>query len=193
MNASLFSSAVDGFGTRVAVIGDQQWSASTPCAEWDVRALVNHVVGELLWLPPLLEGKTIAEVGSQFDGDVLGDDPGATWKMAAAAAQSAAAKPGAQERTVHLSFGDFPGSEYLGQVTTDLTIHSWDLARAVGADDRCDPALIEFVTEFLAPQIEMWRNPGIFATPVNAGADANRQDQLIASTGRAPDWTPGGA
>ena len=95
--------AIDGFGERLKVVGAAQWEAATPCGDWDVRTLVNHVVGELLWLPPLLAGQTIAEVGDRFDGDVLGDDPLATFVAAAAAARAAFGRDGAQDGTVHLA------------------------------------------------------------------------------------------
>src|SRR5690606_38196050 len=126
-----------------------------------------HVVGELLWMPPLLEGATIAEVGDRFDGDVLGADPLRTARGAAAAARAAAEAAGAQERTVHLSFGDFPGAEYLGQVTSDVTIHTWDLARAVGADDRLGEPLVDFTAAFLGPQVDAWRAAGAFGPAVD--------------------------
>src|SRR5215217_2149838 len=104
----LFERAVTRFGDRVAVI-DDQWSASTPDSDWDVRALVNHVLSENLWAPPLLQGRTIAEVGDRFDGDQLGDDPQATWAAAAAASVASVRGDGALDRTVHVSFGDISG------------------------------------------------------------------------------------
>lgn len=185
MDIALMASAIDGFEQRLGAVGAPDWSAATPCDDWDVRTLVNHVVNELLWMPPLLEGKTIAEVGDRFDGDVLGSDPLASFKSAAAAARAATFEPGAQERTVHLSFGDFPGSEYVGQVVSDVIIHSWDLARAIGADDRLDPALLTFVDEFLTPQVEAWRGAGAFGPAVEVGADASAQDRFLAKTGRS--------
>jgi hypothetical protein len=68
----LYRRASESCGQRVLAVRDDQWHAVTPCSEWDVRALVNHLVGENLWVPPLFEGKSIADVGDQFDGDVLG-------------------------------------------------------------------------------------------------------------------------
>ena len=94
MESALMATAIDGFEQRLGAVGATQWNAATPCDDWDVRTLVNHVVGELLWMPPLLEGKTIAEVGDRFDGDVLGSDPLATFKSAAAAAHAAASRAG---------------------------------------------------------------------------------------------------
>lgn len=185
MDTALMADALDGFGQRLDLVDAAQWSAATPCADWDVRTLVNHVVGELLWVPPLLAGRTIAEVGDEFDGDILGDDPLVTWASAVAGALAAASQPGAQERTAHLSFGDFPGSEYLGQVVSDVIIHSWDLARAVGADDRLGAPLVEFVDSFLSPQIDAWRSAGAFGPAVDVAPDADVQDRLLAQTGRS--------
>jgi len=190
MDQALITNAIDGFGQRLSAVDAGKWSAATPCQDWDVRTLVNHVVGELLWMPPLLEGKTVADVGDRLDGDILGADPHATWTSAVADARAAASEPGAQDRTVHLSFGDFPGGDYLGQVTSDLVIHSWDLARAVGASDRLDPTLVEFVDDFLSPQIDAWRGAGAFGPAVDVGPDADTQTKLLAQTGRSPDWTP---
>src|SRR5258708_32717593 len=110
MDAALMNEALDRFEQTLHLVGSDGWDAPTPCADWDVRTLVNHVVGELLWMPPLLEGKTIAEDGDRFDGDILGDDQPVTWPSAAADARAPASQPEAQEGAVHLSFGDFADS-----------------------------------------------------------------------------------
>jgi uncharacterized protein (TIGR03086 family) len=184
MDDAQLTTAIEGFRTRLAAVDD--WGASTPCADWDVRALVNHVVGELLWAPPLLEGKTIDEVGDRFDGDVLGDDPKAAFEAASGPFLTAAAQPGNRERTVHLSFGDFPGSEYLGQLGSDVVIHTWDLAKGADTNDRLDPELVETVYAFMAPQADAWRGAGVFADAVEVGADADTQAKLLGLTGRNP-------
>lgn len=184
------ANGIEEFHKRLKTLDASQWGARTPCAEWDVRTLVNHVTGELLWIPPLLEGKTVPEVGDRFDGDVLGDDPQATWLGAVAGAEAAAAAPGALDGIAHLSFGDFPASDYLGQVTSDAIIHAWDLARALGVDDRWDPAISEFVVAFMDPQIEAWRSAGAFGPAVDVPPGADTQDRLLAQTGRSPSWRP---
>ncbi len=175
---------MDGFGARVRSVGDAQWDAPTPNSDWDVRALVNHLVNEARWAPPLFDGATMAEVGDRFDGDLLGDDPQAAWAEAAEGAVAAAAADGALERTVHLSFGDFPGEFYLSQLITDHVIHAWDLARAIGADESLDPELVGWVYDFLAPQVEGWREAGAFGPAAEAPADADLQTRLLALTGR---------
>jgi len=143
-------------------------------------------VGELLWIPSLVAGKTIAEVGDQFDGDVLGSDPVATFTKAAADVQAAITPPGALDGIVHLSFGDFPGHDYLGQVTSDVVIHTWDLAKGADANDRLDAELVDAVYEFMAPQADMLAGSGVFGTPVEVGADADTQAKLLGLTGRQP-------
>ncbi len=190
MDVALIKLALDGFGNKLDAIGAQQWTDETPCADWDVRALVNHVVNELLWVPPLLNGKTAEEVGDQFDGDVLGSDPLLAWQSAAAEVLVAVLHPGALDRITHLSFGDCPGSEYLGQVTSDVIIHSWDLARAIGADDRFGAGLTDFVNGFLSPQVEAWRVAGAFGPAAEVAPDASVQERLLATTGRSPSWRP---
>jgi uncharacterized protein (TIGR03086 family) len=181
----VMASACEGFSRRVAAVEASQWGRSTPCTDWDVRTLVNHVVGELLWVPSLLAGRTVGEVGDRFDGDVLGDDPLATCRGAATDAVVAAGEPGAQERTTHLSFGDLPGAEYLGQVTTDVIIHTWDLARAIGADDDLGDELVAFARDVLTPQIEMWRGAGVLGPAVEPPGEASDQARFLALTGRS--------
>jgi uncharacterized protein (TIGR03086 family) len=181
----LYARAVDQFGPRVAAVGER-WQAPTPDAEWDVRALVNHVLNENLWAPPLLAGSTIAEVGDRFDGDQLGDDPLAAWASAASASVASVRSEGALDRTVHVSFGDISGREYISQLTCDHLIHGWDLARAIGADEALDPELVEFAFEFLAPQVDGWRSAGVFGPRVETAAGADRQAELLCLTGRDP-------
>src|SRR5690242_15151201 len=87
--AILHARALDEFDRRVRLITRTQWSDPTPCADWTVRDLVNHVTVEQLWAPDVMAGKTIAEVGDRYAGDQLGDDPVAVWERAAAGARTA--------------------------------------------------------------------------------------------------------
>lgn len=184
MNESeAFRRASDGFMERARRISPEQWSAATPCTEWDVRALVNHVGGEYLWVEELMAGKTIAEVGDSLNGDVLGTEPLETLERAHRAAVASLEEPGALDRTVHLSFGDTPAVEYAKQMIIDSTIHAWDLARAIGADDRLDPELVEMAYAELAPQADQWRSGGVFG-PEKEPADNSTQAKLLALSGR---------
>jgi uncharacterized protein (TIGR03086 family) len=181
--ATAFRRASDGFLRRAERIGSDQWSAATPCTEWDVRALVNHVTGEYLWLPELMAGKTIADVGSRFDGDVLGDEPLGVLTDSLESAEAAAARPDALTRTVHLSFGDVPGAEYLEQMAIDGVLHSWDLGRAIGADEVLDPELVDFAYAYLQRHAEEWRSGGVFG-PAKEPVDDSTQARMLALSGR---------
>src|SRR2546428_95223 len=166
------------------MIRDDQWSLPTPCIDWDVRALVNHLVYENLWTVPLMEGRTVEEVGDRFEGDVLGGDPKGTYASAAARAVAAVHDEGAMERTVHLSFGDFSGSEYGMQLFADHLVHAWDLARAVGADERLDPELVDACVPWFASMEEPYRAAGAIGPRPEVGSDADAQGRLLAMFGR---------
>jgi uncharacterized protein (TIGR03086 family) len=176
--------AADGFDRHVDAIRDDQWSGPTPCTDWDVRTLVNHLVYEAKWAPDLFHGKTVAEVGDRYEGDLVGDDPVGAWKSGNAEARAAINEPGALDRIVHLSFGDVPGSEYLSQLVTDLAIHGWDLARAIGDDETIDPQLVEWLLPYAQEHADEISGSGMFAPPIEVGADADPQTRLLALMGR---------
>jgi uncharacterized protein (TIGR03086 family) len=175
--------AVSEFGARVRAVESDQWKLPTPCTDWDVRDLVGHLVNEERWAAPLLAGSTIEEVGDRFEGDLLGDDPPAAWEDAAAEA-TAAAEQDVLGRTVHVSFGDITGEEYLCQLTTDHVIHAWDLARAIGGDERLDPELVDFVFRYLEPKAGQWRQMGAFGPAVEAPSGGDQQTRMLAIAGR---------
>jgi len=176
--------ATDAFGARVQATGEDQWQLPTPCDGWDVRALVNHLVSENLWTPPLLDGRTVAEVGDRFEGDLLGSDPKAAWKDSAGQALAAVAAPGVLDRTTHLSFGDTPAREYLMQLFADLLVHGWDLARAIGTDERLDPELVEACAAWFAPIEGAYRAAGAIGPRPELPPDADPQARLLAMFGR---------
>jgi uncharacterized protein (TIGR03086 family) len=180
----LFDRAQGNFGALVHQVGAGQWADPTPCSDWDVRTLVNHLVYEARWAVPLLAGSTLAEVGDRFDGDLLGSDPKATYDDALAAASAAVREPGALDRTVHLSFGETPATGYLMQLTGDFVVHAWDLARGTGADDTLDPELVEWVHAQTAPNAGMLAASGLFDPPVDVAPDADPQTKMLALFGR---------
>lgn len=176
--------ALDDFGRKVHFVRPDQWDLPTPCADWDVHALVNHMVCECLWAPELLAGRTAAEVGDELDGDLLGDDPVKAFETAAAAAVLAAYDDGATRRTVRLTFGDVPGEEYLYELFADALIHTWDLARAVGLPDRLDPELVDVCSAWFAAAEASYREAGVIGDRRPLPPDADPQSHLLAAWGR---------
>ncbi|WP_204044068.1 TIGR03086 family metal-binding protein [Acrocarpospora phusangensis] len=176
--------ALDAFGQRVHLIRPGQWEVVTPCVDWDVRALVNHLVNENLWAPELLAGRTVGEVGDVFDGDLLHDDPIKAFDTSAHDAVQAAFAEGALERTVHLSFGDVPGAEYVTELFADALIHTWDLSQAIGVADRLDPELVDACANWFAGAEEAYRQSGVIGEHADVPVDADPQTRLLAAWGR---------
>jgi nitrilase len=176
--------AIQGFGQRLRAVTDDQWHLPTPCAEWDVRMLVNHVTGENLWTVPLFGGKTIEEVGDSLNGDILGEDPKATWDASEGPAIAAVQAPGAMERSVHLSRGPAPGHEYATEMLMDYAVHAWDLAKATGGDEKLDPEVVAFCVEWFGGVEDAYRAAGAIAERPPIPEDADPQTVLLAMTGR---------
>src|SRR5262245_27081572 len=163
---------------------DGAWASPTPCADWDVRALVNHIVNEDLWTVPLMDGATIEEVGSRFDGDLLGSDPLTVTRAAGETATMAAASGIVAGRLVHLSFGDTPAEEYAYQLAADHIIHGWDLAAAIGADRHIDPELVSALAPWFAEREELYRAAGVIGDrPSDPAATDDPQARLRVAFG----------
>lgn len=180
----LHRDAVERFSGLVDGVPDGAWAQPTPCAEWDVRALVNHVVGENRWMVPLLEGSTVDEVGSALDGDLLGDDPKGAWHASVAPALEAVDRTPV-DQTVHLSFGDFPASEYLWQLTSDVLIHGWDLARATGQSEEMPAHLVDACSSWFDGVEDAYRGAGAIGPKVST-ASTDPAAVLLGRFGRQP-------
>ncbi|HEY8373354.1 MAG TPA: TIGR03086 family metal-binding protein [Pseudonocardiaceae bacterium] len=182
--------AVEEFLRYARRIRPDQWHLPTPCVEWDVRTLVNHLVSENRWTVPLLAGATVEEVGDRFDGDLLGENPTAAVLAAAREALAAVDTPGALDGRVHLSYGDEDAKEYLRQLATDHLVHAWDLAVAVEADPRLDAELVAECAAWFTAHEDAYRAAGIIGPRVELPTGASLQDKLLAAFGRDPRWNP---
>jgi len=176
------------FESRLRMVTAAGWSHATPCEEWDVRALVNHVVGGQLVVPELLAGRPFPEVLPMLQSDHLGPDPLSAFQGATAAAIDAFAAPGALDRAVHHPAGEIDGAGYAGFRVRDLTIHAWDLARAVGGDEALPGALVETVLASMEPMRPFIGSVGVFGHGPSADLppDADAQTRLLDLAGRHP-------
>jgi len=185
--AALHRGALDATRPVVAGIGADQWAQGTPCAEWDVRALLNHIVAGNLWAAELADGRTIDEVGDRLDGDQLGAVPLDAYDQSSRAAAAAFDAPGALNHPCAVSYGPVPGSVYAGHRFLDVLIHGWDLAVATGQDTHLDPALVEACWDEIQPQADALQASGMFGQPGSAAPDADPQTRLLAALGRRTD------
>lgn len=167
------------FTARLATV--TEWDAPTPDSEWTVRDLVAHVVEDQQWVPLLLGGATNAEAKLQLEP--LGDDLAVEWHRHSRAALTAWDEADL-ESDVHLSYDTVTADEYLAEQVGDVTIHAWDLARATGADEDLDDALVAAVWTVFEPQADALQASGLYAPAVPVAPDAPLHIRLLALTGR---------
>lgn len=163
----------------IAAVPSAKLDAGTPCEEWRVRDLLEHMIGVVAGLGAAASGTA----PSPFE---LGDDPAAQFEVIAKATLDAWSAPGALERVIDGPAGALPGTVYAGINLLDTATHSWDLATACGLpsalpDDVAALAL-EVSRQTIAPEIR----PGRFGDEVSAASGAGATDQLVAFLGRTP-------
>jgi len=182
----LFQRAQAQFTDRVDAVAPGEWDAPA-LPEWSVADLVAHLTSEQLWVPALLAGQEPGEVAGQIPTDtdeLLGGDPLTAWETAADAALTAWADPDALSLTVRLSGGTTSALDYLVEMTADLTVHAWDLARAVGGVTELDAELVAAAFRYAEEHLGDDGVPGVIAAPVEVLPGADLQTRLLARFGR---------
>ena len=185
---TLYHRTVECWADRVNAVAPDQWDDPTPCRDWTVRDLVNHVVGEDRWTVPLVDGRTIADVGTTLDGDLLGDDPVGSALDAARQATTRVAEKLPEGGEVHLSYGDAPIGDYVHELAADHLLHSWDLAVATGGNPRLDPQVTAELAEWFAGKEALYREFGVIGP--RAISHGGTQSDLLAAAGRDSAWGP---
>ncbi|GAC1610492.1 MAG: TIGR03086 family metal-binding protein [Mycobacteriales bacterium] len=171
----------------VAQIRTDQWTLPTPCSEWDVRALVEHLITWMNVYADLLRGAAVDEVQPLLapldelpESDVL-----LAYDAAAARATAAFREDGALDRVVHHPLRDMPGSYLLGMRITDNVLHGWDLSVALSRSAVIEPEFAQMVHDFLAPHGPGLAASGYFAVPLREiSEDVDVQQRLLTLTGR---------
>jgi uncharacterized protein (TIGR03086 family) len=138
--------ALDATEALIAAVRDDQWSNPTPCPEWNVRAVVNHLVSGNRMFADILRGAPPAELENlrrMRDVDQLGDDPVRAYREAGAALRAAFSQPGVLEGVFQVPAGRVPGAVMLHLRITELLVHGWDVARATGQPARLPDDLAE--------------------------------------------------
>ncbi|MHA6616869.1 TIGR03086 family metal-binding protein [Pseudonocardia sp. DLS-67] len=188
------------FEQRLRRVRADQWTLPTPCSEWNVRDLVNHMARGNLNYVRLIGGATSAEFLRLRDADALGADPVAAYARSVRECAAAFAAPGAVRRTVDYPLGRVTGRQALAVRTTDSTIHTWDLARAIGAEDTLDAGLVRWIDDHLdeiyaglaETPVSLDSTHRFFAAPQGEpGSGASRQDRLLHRMGRTITHRPG--
>ncbi|WIM89545.1 hypothetical protein PT015_08990 [Candidatus Mycobacterium wuenschmannii] len=155
------------FGSAVRAVGGK-WDRQSPCDAWDARAVLEHVIGfhDVLLLRPM-----------GLKPDRPRDDPRQRWELTYEQLEVAC------ERELEPD-----AVAVLPNLTRDVLVHTWDLARAVEADDRLDPEWCELFYTPLRDDPGAFAGSAMFDAPVAVGAQSDVQSKLLARLGRNPGW-----
>jgi uncharacterized protein (TIGR03086 family) len=191
--AERFRLAADGFAARIAAVPSHRWDDPSPCPGWSARDVVGHVITESRRIastvrgtePEPVHGVGLAEMGTlpPIEAD---EALHAAWAQVSADLAAAIDDPGCRTALLPSPVGMMPFADTLEALPEDVLIHTWDLARATGGDERLDPGLLAHVYEHLKPMDEALRQPWAFGpkTPPPPGADL--QTEFLCFAGRTP-------
>ncbi len=186
INSRNYITAIFGFDHIMRGVPTSAWGNPSPCSEWTARDVAGHAMGVVSNVGAR------AGVGELLDvfknvGAIVGPDPYATWLDIRNRTLAALDRPGALQTTFNSSLGDMVLDDYILQMTVDLVVHSWDVARATGGDERLDPQLVAVAyarLQKLDPTIA--RAPGRYADIVAVDGAVDLQTELLTFAGRKP-------
>ena len=175
-----FRKVAEGFTARAEAVPPDRWDAPAPCEGWVARDIVRHL-GET---GQFFLGRVGLEVAPGPSAD---EDPVGAWRATRDAIQAALDDPEVAGRPFESPMGASTLEKTIGQFGVgDVLVHTWDLARATGLDERLDPDEVRRLFEVMEPNDEMMRQGTAFGPRVEVPADADEQTRLIAFTGRRP-------
>jgi uncharacterized protein (TIGR03086 family) len=175
--------ATEQFRRHLSLVGDDAWTAATPCTDWDVQYLVAHVVGGNRFASLVLAGRTADEaLAAVMASPQLGADPLGAFVETSAEQRELFNEPGALDRLVDHPLGELTAARFLTMRVFDIALHSWDLATAIGCDGELDPALAELVLDIVLNEAP---GMGFGIEPCGAvGPDATAMERLLDLCGR---------
>jgi uncharacterized protein (TIGR03086 family) len=168
---------------------DGKWDRPSPCDGWDARDVLEHVIGfhDVLLLRPL-----------GLKPQRPRDDPGRRWSLTLDRLAQVLRRDGLFEQVVEVpAVGTNPSSwldamTLVPRLSQDVLVHTWDLARAVGADDRLDPGWCAWFVDKLPTDPDALSVSGMFKHPFALVGLADAQSRLLGRLGRDPSWKPPG-
>lgn len=176
------------FKRVVDQIKDDQWDQKvdpdmTRTPDATLRTVINNHAIDEAWVPDVLAGKTIEEVGDTHKGDLLGDDPKGNYAKITEKSQEAVKAFTDFDKQVHLSYGDFSAKDYFIHVTSYKAFQAYSIAHFIGADTALPAELVDGLYDEFLPLIDDLRGMGVFGSEVAVPEDADKQTKLLGLTG----------
>ncbi len=167
-----------GFDAVVKAVTPDQWGAQSPCEQWTARDMVAHVVEGHRGVVASVKGGESKPLGAD-------EDPRQAWEDASRAIDEITGDAEAAATEIPGPTGTMPAGQIIGQfVTMDVLVHTWDLARTIGADERLDEGAVRQAYEALKPMDDVIRHPSVFGPKVEPPADADLQTEFLCFLGR---------
>lgn len=167
-----------GFDAAVKSVGPEQWDTQSPCEQWKARDIVAHVVEGH-------RGVIAGVTGGESTALGAGEDPKKAWEEASRAIDEIAGDAETASKEIDGPTGRMPVGEIIGRfVTMDVLVHTWDLARTVGADEQLDEDSVRRAYEALKPMDAMIRMPNVFAAKLDPPQGADVQTEFLYFLGR---------
>jgi uncharacterized protein (TIGR03086 family) len=188
METDLLDAATDHFATVLAAVDDARWGDPSPCAGWTAGDVADHVTGGNRWAAMILAGGPGQASLARIMDTPLGVERTAEFAVATAQQRSGFAAATAGPGTVDHLIGPITPQRFLQLRLSDVVLHSWDLARAAGLDEKLPAPLVDHILAELEPTADALASTGRFAARVAepAGGGTGRQDRLLRLTGRHP-------
>ncbi len=177
-----YATIASGFTKRMEAVPADRWASPSPCDDWTARDVVVHVINTHRRVLSTLDKTEPADISTgSTDGELA-----IAWDEAHGAVSDALNDERRASQTISGMFADQPFSQLVGRLLcADTLIHTWDLARAAGLDERLDTDAVAKASEFLAPLDEAIRRPGGFSPKIDPEPDADAQTRLLNFAGRA--------
>ncbi len=173
-----YRQVASGFDAAVIAATPEKWEAQSPCEQGKARDVVAHVVAGHRGVIASVRGGESKPLGAD-------EDPRRAWEEASRTIGDITADPAALAKEIDGPTGKMPAGQIIGRfVTMDLLVHTWDLARAIGADERLDEESVRHAYEALRPMDEVIRQPNVFGPKLEPPPGADLQTEFLYFLGR---------
>ncbi len=177
--------AVYGLDHVLRLVADDAWDRPSPCEGWSVRDVTGHAIGVVANVAARTGVGELVDVFADNPGRIAGDNPYASWFDIRNRVLEALDRPGVLQATVESTMGSMPVDNFIANMCADAVIHTWDIARGAGVDERLDASLVGYVDAIIRGRDEsVNRAPRRFTAALDSDEAADAQTRMLAFAGR---------